>query len=50
MDTYTHSLLVRDAFCLKLSKTEEGREYLDKCHRYTLTEPDIKQLREQFAK
>jgi hypothetical protein len=50
LDTLTFAQLSRDAFCLTLQETPDGKEYLDKAYRYTLTEPDIKSLREQFGK
>ena len=31
LDCYTYKAIVRDAFIDKMSKTEEGREYLQDC-------------------
>lgn len=48
LDTLTYAKLQRDALCRTLKKTEQGREYLDKAYRYTITQPDIQGLKEQF--
>jgi hypothetical protein len=48
LDTLTFALLAKDAFCLKMQETQEGKDYLEKCWRYQQTTPDIKTLREQF--
>lgn len=40
----------RDAFISRLSQTEKGLEYLDNAYRIEQTEPDRKNLREQFGK
>ena len=37
-------MLLRDAICLSLKETEEGREYLDDCWRLQQTEPDYKAI------
>ena len=39
----------RDAFILKMSQTEKGREYLDNAYRLEQTEPERKKLRDQFG-
>ena len=50
MDTLTFNILLRDALVLRLKETEEGRGYLEKCWRYSQTEPDRAALRNQFKK
>jgi hypothetical protein len=40
----------RDAFISRLSQSEKGLEYLDNAYRIEQTEPDRKNLREQFGK
>ena len=39
----------RDAFILKMSQTEKGREYLDNAYRLEQTEPERQKLRDQFG-
>lgn len=39
----------RDAFILRMSKTEEGREYLHNAHRLGQTKPERQKLRETFG-
>lgn len=48
MDTLTFAELSRDASVLRLKETEEGRDYLEKCWRYSQQEPDRAALRKQF--
>lgn len=48
LDCYTYKVLVVDAFVDKLGKTEEGREYLEKCWILTQTKPDKNKLRRRF--
>ena len=40
----------RDAFIHRLSQTQKGLEYLDNAYRIEQTEPDRKNLRNQFGK
>lgn len=40
----------RDAFIHKLSRTEEGQEYLDNAWRMEQTEPDREALRKKLGK
>lgn len=40
----------RDAFIYRLSRTEEGREYLDNAWRMEQTAPDREGLRKQFGR
>jgi hypothetical protein len=40
----------RDAYIYALQQSEEGRNYLDECYRFTQTEPDKENLREKFGK
>jgi len=39
-------MLVRDAFIDVMSKSEEGRDYLEQCWVLKQTEPDVARLRE----
>lgn len=50
LDYIDYLILRRDAFIDKLNGTEAGRKYLNDAYRLTLTKPDRKRLREQFAK
>ena len=43
-------LLLRDAYIYRLSQTEEGREYLEKCWILEQKKPDRIKLRKQFGK
>lgn len=45
LDCLTHSKLLRDAICLRLQETEEGRDYLRDCWRLQQTEPDFGAIR-----
>ena len=38
-------MLVRDAFIDRMSKTEDGRDYLEQCWTLKQTEPDTAKLR-----
>lgn len=49
LDYFLYLLYRRDAFIYRLSKTEEGRDYLNNAYRLELTEPDRKSLRDQFG-
>lgn len=49
LDCLTYARLQRDAICVKLQQTPEGKEYLDKCWTLQQTKPDKKKLREQFG-
>lgn len=41
-------LMIRNSIIDELSKTEEGREYLQKCERLKQTKPDIAELRKRM--
>jgi hypothetical protein len=43
-------LYLRDAFVWKQMQSEDGREYLEKCHQLQQTKPDREKLREIFGK
>lgn len=43
-------LFRRDAYIFALNKSEEGREYLEKCFIMQQTKPDKKALRERFTR
>ena len=45
LDCITFKLLLRDAFVDMMSKSEEGRDYLEQCWILKQTEPDIDGLR-----
>jgi len=45
LDVLTFNTLLRDAICLKLKETEEGREYLADCWRLQQTEPDYNAIK-----
>lgn len=44
LDILTWNRLLRDAAVLRLKETEEGRDYLKDCHRFTLEDPDYSAL------
>ena len=46
LDCITFKLLLRDAFVDMMSRTEEGRDYLEQCWILKQTDPDIERLRE----
>lgn len=48
LDCYTYKVLVRDGLINKLSKTPEGREYLENCWLLTQTSPNKSKLRKYF--
>ena len=50
LDYGTFLLWRRDAYLAALSKTEEGRQYLDDCWRMGQTKPDRAKLSERFGK
>lgn len=50
LDCYTYKLLIKDALIYKLSKTQEGQEYLENCWILTQTAPDKERLRKKFNK
>ena len=50
LDCITFKMLVRDAFVDMMSKTEEGRDYLEQCWILTQTDPDVERLRELTEK
>lgn len=45
LDCITFKMLVRDAFVDMMSRTEEGRDYLEQCWILTQTKPDTAKLR-----
>lgn len=50
LDYGTYLLWLRDAYISRLSRTEEGLQYLDDCWRMEQTKPDRKRLRQKFGK
>lgn len=50
LDLDVYLFLLREAFIHSLSKTKEGREYLENCWRMTQSKPDRKALRENVQK
>ena len=46
MDCITFKMLLRDAFVDMMSRTEEGRDYLEQCWILKQTDPDVAKLRE----
>ena len=50
LDYGTYLLWLRDAYIHSLSRTEEGREYLDNAWRMEQTEPDRPKLRRKVGK
>ena len=46
LDCITFKLLLRDAFIDMVSRTEEGRDYLEQCWILKQTDPDTVRLRE----
>ena len=50
LDCITFKMLLRDAFIDMMSKSEEGRDYLEQCWILKQTEPDIAKLRELTEK
>lgn len=50
LDCYTFKVLVKDSFIEMMSRTKEGREYLEDAYYITLTAPDKKSLRKHFGK
>ena len=46
LDCITFKMLLRDAFVDMMSKSEEGRDYLEQCWVLKQTDPDIARLRE----
>ena len=45
LDCITFKMLLRDAFIDMMSKSEEGRDYLEQCWIIKQTEPDTAKLR-----
>jgi len=45
LDTLTYNKLLRDALVIKLRETEEGKDYLKDCWRFTQEEPDYSAIR-----
>ncbi len=50
LDVVTFWYYLREAIVYSYSKTEEGREYLEKAWILTQTEPDVKALRNKFGR
>jgi predicted RNA polymerase sigma factor len=50
LDCYTFKVLVKDGFIERMSKTKEGREYLEDAYYLTQTAPDREALRKHFGK
>ena len=50
LDCITFRKLLRDAFINKMSRTEEGREYLEDCWLIKQTEPDRAKLRKNIGR
>jgi hypothetical protein len=48
LDCYTFKVLIKDSLINRLSKTNEGREYLEDCWLLTQTTPDRESLRKKF--
>lgn len=46
LDCITFKLLLRDAFIDMMSKSEEGRDYLEQCWILKQTDPDTVRLKE----
>lgn len=49
IDCYTFKSLLRDAVIYKMEKTDEGRDYLEKCWILGQTTPDVQKLKETFG-
>ena len=50
LDFLQYLIWRRDAYIYKLSRTEEGREYLDNAWRMEQTKPDRTRLRAKYGK
>lgn len=50
LDYGTYLLWLRDAYIYGLSRTEDGRQYLDDCWRMEQTKPDRAKLRQKTGK
>lgn len=50
LDCYTYKFLLRDAFIDKMSKSEEGRDWLEQAWMLKQTNPDRKTLKETFRR
>ena len=50
LDCITYKMLVRDAFVDLMSRSEEGRDYLEQCWTLKQTEPDTAGLRKLTEK
>lgn len=48
LDCYTFKVLIKDSLINRLSKTNEGREYLEDCWLIRQTAPDRESLRKKF--
>jgi hypothetical protein len=50
LDYHQYLVWLRDAYIYKLSRTEEGQEYLDNAWRMEQTKPDRDALRKKLRK
>ena len=50
LDYIDYLILRRDAFIYRMSKTDEGREYLNNAWRLEQTKPDRDSLRKRFGR
>ena len=50
LDVFNFWFYLREAIVYAYSKTEEGREYLEKAWILSQTEPDVKTLRKKFGR
>ena len=48
IDCYTFKVLVKDSLIYRLSKTQEGQEYLEDCWLLRQVAPDRESLRKKF--
>lgn len=48
LDAITYKILLKDAFISKMSKSEEGREFLEDAYNLRQVKPDRKALRARF--
>ena len=49
LDCDEFRLILRDAFIYKMQQSQEGRDFLEECRRFEITEPDRQKLRENFS-
>jgi len=50
LDCITFKILMRDAFIHMMSRSEEGRKYLEDCWVLTQTKPDTQKLRQRYER